>query len=96
MRVEISPGASEAFLEAQAEYRKISKQVARRFAAEMRRVWRQIRTYPRSGTPLGELRRVVLTRFPYSLLYEIDGNVIRVTAIRRQEQEPDYWADDDV
>jgi toxin ParE1/3/4 len=95
VRIEISPSANETFLEAQAEYRKISKQVARRFATEMRRVWRQIRTYPRSGTPLEELRRVVLTRFPYSILYEIDENVIRVTAIRRQEQEPDYWADDE-
>jgi hypothetical protein len=61
----------------------------------MRRVWRQIRIYPRSGTPLGEFRRVILNRFHYSVLYEMDDDVIRVTAIRRQEQEPDYWTDDE-
>ena len=95
MRIELSPAANETFLEAQAEYREINKQVARRFAAEMRRVWRQLRQYPRSGTLVGEFRRVVINRFHLSILYEIDDDVIRVTAIRRQEQEPDYWADDD-
>jgi len=60
----------------------------------MRRVWRQLSRYPRSGTPIDEFRRIILNGFPYSVIYDIDDDMVRVTAIRRQQQEPDYWADD--
>jgi plasmid stabilization system protein ParE len=94
VKIEISPAAQETFREAQAEYRNISKQVAKRFAAEMRRIWRQLSRFPRSGTPIEEFRRIVLNGFPYSVIYDIDDDVVRVAAIRRQQQEPDYWASD--
>jgi plasmid stabilization system protein ParE len=95
VRVEISPAAKEAFVAAQAEYREIDPRLARRFAAQMRRVWRQLSRFPRSGPPVGELRRITLNGFPYSVLYEIDGDLIRATMIRHQKQEPDYWAGDE-
>jgi plasmid stabilization system protein ParE len=94
VRIEISPAATEAFLNAQAEYREINPQLARRFAAEMRRVWRQLRRFPHSAPSVGELRRIVLHGFHFSVLYRVDEDVIRVAMIRHQKQEPDYWADD--
>jgi hypothetical protein len=33
-------------------------------------------------------------RVPIFGHYDIDDDVVRVAAIRRQQQEPDYWASD--
>lgn len=95
MRIEISPAADEAFRNAQAEYREINPQLALRFAAEMRRVWRQLSRFPYSGPPVGELRRIILHGFHFSVLYRVDEDAVRVAMIRNQKQEPDYWADNE-
>ena len=42
---------------------------------------------------LGETRKLVLKRFPYSVMYWIDGEVIVVTAIAHQRRRPGYWRD---
>jgi len=43
---------------------------------------------------LGDTRRLVLERFPYSILYWIDGDAIAVSAIAHQRRRPGYWEDD--
>jgi plasmid stabilization system protein ParE len=42
----------------------------------------------------GSIRRFVLPRFPYSLMYRPDekGNGIRVLAVAHQRRHPEYWA----
>jgi plasmid stabilization system protein ParE len=95
VRIEISPAADEAFRNAQAEYREIDPQLARRFAAEMRRVWRQLSRFPHSAPSVGELRRIILHGFHFSVLYRVDEDVIRVAMIRHQKEEPDYWPNKD-
>ena len=42
---------------------------------------------------LGEIRRFLLNRFPYKILYMIDGEKIVVIAFMHQHQAPDYWID---
>jgi toxin ParE1/3/4 len=42
---------------------------------------------------LGETRKLVLGRFPYSLMFWIDGDVIVVSAIAHQRRRPGYWRD---
>jgi plasmid stabilization system protein ParE len=43
---------------------------------------------------LGETRRLVLRRFPYSVLYWVDGDTLAVSAIAHQRRRPGYWGDD--
>lgn len=42
---------------------------------------------------LGETRKLVLERFPYSVMYWIDGDVIAVSVIAHQRRRPGYWRD---
>lgn len=42
---------------------------------------------------LGETRKLVLERFPYSVMYWTDGGVIAVYAIAHQSRRPGYWQD---
>ena len=38
-----------------------------------------------------EIRRKLLDRFPYSFLYVIEDEVIRVIAVAHQKRRPKYW-----
>ena len=42
---------------------------------------------------LGQTRKLVLERFPYSVMYSTDGEVIAVSAIAHQSRRPGYWQD---
>ena len=39
----------------------------------------------------GEIRRALLHRFPYKILYSIEKNHILIIAIAHQHRKPDYW-----
>lgn len=41
----------------------------------------------------GEVRRCLLHRFPYKLLYSIEANHILIIAVAHQHRKPDYWID---
>jgi toxin ParE1/3/4 len=42
---------------------------------------------------LGETRKRVISRFPYSILCWFDGTVVHVSAIAHHRQRPGYWGD---
>ena len=42
---------------------------------------------------LGETRKLVIERFPYSVMYWTDGEIIAVSAIAHQSRRPGYWQD---
>ena len=39
----------------------------------------------------GDIRRLVLTRFPYKLLYSIEPDHLYVLAVAHQHRRPSYW-----
>jgi plasmid stabilization system protein ParE len=48
--------------------------------------------YPEGGAPwLQKRRRLVMTRFPYAIVYDIAGEEIRVYAVAHHSRQPDYW-----
>lgn len=51
-----------------------------------------IREFPESA-PLvrGRVRRMLLRRFPYSILYTVRPGTIRVLAVMHQSRRPSYW-----
>lgn len=40
---------------------------------------------------MGETRKRVVSRFPYSILYWFDGTVVHVSAIAHHRRRPGYW-----
>jgi plasmid stabilization system protein ParE len=41
----------------------------------------------------GEIRKCLLHRFPYKLLYSIETDHLLIIAVAHQHREPDYWID---
>jgi len=63
------------------------------FALEVRRLCRLIAESPAVGFELKpDVRRRILRRFPYSILYTIDDSEILIVAIAHQSRRPGYWS----
>ena len=62
------------------------------FLDELDRAVRRIAAYPDSGGELGVgLRRCLLARFPYCLIYGQDDKTIVVVAVAHLHRRPRYW-----
>ena len=63
------------------------------FLDELDRVVRLVRAYPLAWPEIEpEIRRCLFARFPYSLIYGIDHELIVVIAVAHFHREPRYWA----
>jgi plasmid stabilization system protein ParE len=52
----------------------------------------QIRAHPEAfQLTAEEVRHKLLRRFPYSILYAVESDRIRVLAVGHQRRRPDYW-----
>ena len=62
------------------------------FAAEVERMVSLIREFPDAGAKVGiGRRRVVVDRFPYSIVYRRDPDSIVIVAVAHQHRRPRYW-----
>jgi plasmid stabilization system protein ParE len=90
--IEIHPSA---LLEAQAAaawYRERSYSAADAFLLELDRAMDMIASSPRrSPVFIGECRRLVLRRFPFSVVYREKSGTIQVVAIAHGKRKPGYW-----
>jgi len=51
-----------------------------------------IEQFPEAWHPLTpQIRRCRLKRFPYSVVYTLDGSEILVLAVAHQHRKPNYW-----
>ena len=65
-----------------------------RFLDELDRSIRRIVSYPFSCLEIEpNIRRCLLTRFPYGIIYGIDSNTIIVIAVAHLHRKPRYWVD---
>jgi toxin ParE1/3/4 len=74
-------------------YRERSSELARDFYEELNRAIEDLLEFPESSPvihPIG-VRRKVLQRFPYDVLYTVDPDVLYIVAIAHQKRRPDYW-----
>ena len=75
-------------------YNEREDDLGRRFLDELDRAVRLVRTYPKASTEIeAGIRRCLLARFPYSLVYGIDEETIVVIAVAHLHRRPRYWAD---
>lgn len=64
------------------------------FIDEIERAINSIRQHPESAKIIVKsIRRKILWRFPYNLIYSTNANVIRILAVASQKRRPFYWRD---
>lgn len=92
-RIGFDPLAQAELLEAVARYDETAVDLGDALVEETSRVLEQLTSFPLSA-PLwsGELRRRPLFRFPYSLIYLVEGDLVYVVAVLHQSRGPRYLA----
>ena len=94
MRVVLSVAARDELVDARRYLDKVQPGLGDRLAMEVRTAAARIVRFPQ-GHPVerGEVRRCLLNRFPYKLLYAVRAERIVVIAVAHQHRHPDYWVD---
>lgn len=68
--------------------------LGQRFRDEVRDAAKRIAEYPEAWSiERGEVRKCLLHKFPYKILYSIEPDHIFIIAIAHQHRKPDYWID---
>ena len=64
------------------------------FLAEFEQSINKLLRYPALGSPWRGRgrRRYLMRRFPYSLVYTVSGDELRVLAVAHHSRRPGYWA----
>lgn len=92
MKLEFHPDAEEEFLEAVSYYEAQVPGLGERFDAELRTASALLLEYPQIGPLIdAELRKLVLHRFPYYLIYSISSEVVYIVAVAHERRKPGYW-----
>lgn len=67
--------------------------LAHEFERELEATLLLVARHPGIGTPARRQSRAFrLNRFPYTIIYRLQGETIRVLAIAHQSRRPGYWA----
>lgn len=62
------------------------------FIAEFERSLALLCTHPELGASWRKRRRLPLRKFPYSVVYYVRGEELRVVALAHHARRPEYWA----
>ena len=62
------------------------------FVSELKQTLLRIRHYPLAWSPLSSrVRRCLINRFPYSVIYEVRTDLILIAAVQHHSKEPNSW-----
>lgn len=94
MRMVFSPEAMTEFTDGENYYERQMPALGSRFRADVRDALSRLRKWP-LATPIehGDIRRMMLSRFPYKLLYSVETDHIYILAVAHLHRAPDYWVD---
>lgn len=86
------PEAEAEFLEAISYYEDCEPGLGEEFSLEVYSTVQNILLYPSAWLILeGNVRRCLVNRFPFGVLYSIEGDRIYILAIMHLHRYPDYW-----
>jgi toxin ParE2 len=89
---EIHAEAEAEITEAALFYDVQSEERRARFLESVRLAIALIREYPDLGSPVSSIvRKALVPRFPYAIIYEFDGQSIFVLAVAHAHRRPNYW-----
>jgi toxin ParE1/3/4 len=75
-------------------YRDRSPRVAVSFVAAVQVAVDLVLEFPESApVVLGRTRAKKIPKFPYTILYQMDDDVVVIVAVMHHKQRPEYWAE---
>lgn len=84
--------AEEEMTEASQFYEAASTGLGIDFLDDVQRVINAVRESPLAGSTVGgKFRRVLLHRFPFSIIYAAEADAIVIVAVAHQRRRPNYW-----
>ena len=87
----LSP-AEEEMTEAALFYDAASSRLGSDFLDDVQVAIDRVRDYPQAGEVIASgLRRTLLHRFPFNLIYAMEENIIVVVAVAHHGRRPGYW-----
>ena len=94
MRVRYLDPARAELLEAVEYYERQNATLGGELLLELEHVISMLRHSPELGAKLdARVRRVLLRRFPYRVVYTVEGEELVVVAFAHLRRRPDYWTD---
>ena len=88
------PPAEQEMTEASLFYEAASTGLGGNFLDDVERLIERLREHPNLGQTISSnLRRTLLNRFPFSLIYSVEGDQIIIIAVAHYGRRPDYWQD---
>ena len=93
MDVAYHPAARAEFRRALHRYERERPGLGLAFLTAVRETEALVAEHPDSGTPLGAHRRLLVRRFPYSIIYRVEGNRLFILAVAHARRHPEYWHD---
>jgi len=94
VKVTLVPKAERELIGSAARYtREATTELGEAFIAEFERSALLLARQPQLGAVWrGNVRRLPLRRFPYTIVYIVDGDSIRVLAVAHQRRKPGFWS----
>ena len=90
--VEFHPDAQDEFISAAQFYESQTDVLGLDFVLTVQRTYERLREFPASGAPFGRrLRRLLVPKFPYGLLYRVEPERIYIVAVMHLRRRPGYW-----
>lgn len=95
MKLVVAPAALAELRDAAAFYSlKANVELGLAFVAEFERTANFILANPLLGAVFrGTRRRYIFRRFPYSIIYQVTEEELRILAVAHHRRRPGYWAD---
>lgn len=86
------PPAEEEMVGALEFYEAASSGLGRDFLSDVQRSIDLLREQPNLGRAVGRgMRRAILSRFPFSLIYAVEQDAILIVAVAHHKRRPGYW-----
>jgi plasmid stabilization system protein ParE len=86
--------AARELLDARDYYDDLVFGLGKKFVIEIERCSRIIKANPLAYPIIREnIRKAVVIKFPYSILYYVDKNTVYILAVMHQKRKPTYWAE---
>jgi plasmid stabilization system protein ParE len=92
MNVSYHPKAADEYDEAIAYYEDCQAGLGKQLTQEIDASIKLIQAFPIAWTTLeGEIRRILVRRFPFGLLYILRNDEIYILAVMNLNRNPNYW-----
>ncbi|MBI4027278.1 MAG: type II toxin-antitoxin system RelE/ParE family toxin [Verrucomicrobia bacterium] len=88
----LDPAAKAELREAASYYERCRDDLGGEFLDAIELAFAQIRRHPTLWRLVkGRFRRYLVHRFPYAVIYAVEGDTLFVAAIMHNKRKPDYW-----